>query len=434
MIAKIGRGSNLYGALTYNQIKVEKENGQILFTNRIIETPNGQYSVAQLAQSFEPYLIANRNTEKSTLHISLNPDPKDNVDDEKFKLMAQQYMQEMGYGEQPFVVFKHSDIERTHIHIVSVCVDEEGKKISDKFEKRQSMNVCRELENKYGLISATEKGHWQNDKIFRPVDYKKGDIKSQIASVIRHLPKYYQFLTLGEYNALLSLFNITTEKVEGELHGKMQQGLLYIPLKENRERAGHPFKASLFGKGAGLPALDLHFAKCKEDLKDNRAKAILKTAITIAVQSTNNEKDFKKQLAKQGINTVVRRNDTGRVYGVTFIDHNSKTVWNGSRLGKEFSANPFNDYWNHNIKPGIKELEEPQPEILQQTAQEDLPTEEPHELFDFLNKETPALSTDETGMIDGLGGLLPEAQGEDYEEIDFANKMKMKKNRKRGQK
>src|SRR5204862_5013919 len=126
--------------------------------------------------------------------------------------------------------------------------------------------------------------------------------------------------TLGEYNALLSLFNITTEKVEDKLHGKMQQGLLYIPLKENGERAGHPLKASLFGKDAGLPALDLHSAKCKERLKDSGAKTILKATITIAVQSTENEKDFKKQLAEQGINTIVRKNDTGRIYGITFID------------------------------------------------------------------------------------------------------------------
>jgi hypothetical protein len=81
------------------------------------------------------------------LHISLNPDPKDKVSDDKFREMAEQYMREMGYGEQPFVVFKHTDIDRSHIHIVSVCVDEEGKKISDKFEKMRSMNVCRELES-----------------------------------------------------------------------------------------------------------------------------------------------------------------------------------------------------------------------------------------------------------------------------------------------
>ncbi|PRZ22074.1 conjugal transfer protein MobB [Flavobacterium granuli] len=433
MIAKIGRGSNLHGALAYNQLKVEKENGQILFTNRIIETPNAQYSVAQLVRSFEPYLIANRNTEKPILHISLNPDPKDNVSDEKFKLMAQEYMQELGYGEQPFVVFKHTDIDRTHIHIVSVCVDEEGKKISDKFEKRRSMNVCRELENKYGLLPATEKGHRQNDKIFRPVNYQTGDIKSQIASVVRYLPKYYKFQTLGEYNALLSLFNITTEKIEGELQGKIKQGLLYFSLNEKGEKVGHPLKASLFGKNAGIPALEGHFEESKEALKNHTAKLTIKASIEIAFQSTNDEKNFKKQLAEQGVNVIVRRNDTGRIYGITFIDHNSRTVWNGSRLGKELSANTFNDYWNHNIKPEIKRLNEPHPKISQHNAMKDLPAEKPHELFDFLNKEVPASSTNETSIMESFGGLLPEAQGEDYEEQDFTNKMKKKRRSKRGQ-
>ena len=102
MIAKIGRSGNLYGALAYNQLKVENENGQILFTNKMIETANGHYSVSQLAQSFAPYLIANRNTEKHTLHISLNPDPRDEVSDDKFREMAEEYMREMGYGEQPY--------------------------------------------------------------------------------------------------------------------------------------------------------------------------------------------------------------------------------------------------------------------------------------------------------------------------------------------
>lgn len=427
MIAKIGRGSNLYGALAYNQLKVEKENGQILFTNRIIETSHGHYSVSQLAQSFEPYLIANRNTEKPTLHISLNPDPKDIVSDEKFKLMAQDYMQELGYGEQPFVVFKHTDIDRTHIHIVSVCVDEEGKKISDKFEKRRSMNVCRELENKYGLISATEKGHRQNDKIFHPVNYQIGDVKRQISSVVRHLPKYYKFQTLGEYNALLSLFNITTEKIEGELQGKIRQGLLYIPLNEKGERVGHPLKASLFGKNAGLPALELHFEKSKEALKNHTGKLTIKTAIAIALQSTNDEKNFKKQLAEQGINVMVRTNDTGRIYGITFIDHNSKAIWNGSRLGKELSANTFNYYWNHNIKPDIKKPVELQSKISKPNDT-DLPAEQPHQLFDFLNTDNH-----KDGLIEALGSLLPEAQGEDYEGQDFTNKMKKKRKRKRGQ-
>lgn len=429
MIAKIGRSANLYGALAYNQLKVENKKGEILFSNKIIETASGNYSVAQLAQSFTPYLIANRNTEKHTLHISLNPDPKDKVSDDRFMEMADAYMQEMGYGQQPYVVFKHTDIDRSHIHIVSVCVDEQGKKISDSYEKMRSMNVCRELERKYGLIPATDKEHKQIDKVFRPVDYKAGDVKSQIASVVRHLANYYQFQTLGEFNALLSLFNITTEKVQGELKGKMQQGLLYIPLNEKGERAGHPFKASLFGKNAGLPALELNYAKYKETLKDHPAKPTIKAAVTIALQLTSDEEAFKKQLVEQGINVVARRNDTGRIYGITFIDYNSKTVWNGSRLGKELSANTFNDYWNKNITPEIKDSVKLQSKIST-SNNTDLPANEPHHLFDFFN----TAEKHEENLIDAFGGLFPEAQGEDYQEQDFANRVKKKRNRKRGQK
>jgi len=422
MIAKIGRGSNLFGALAYNHLKVEKEKGEILFTNKIIETASGHYSVSQLAQSFEPYLIANRNTEKPILHISLNPDPKDNVSNERYREMAQQYMQEMGYGDQPFVVFKHTDIDRNHIHVVSVCVDEQGKKISDKFEKMRSMNVCRDIESKYELIPATDKEHRQSDKIFRPLDYQKGYIKSQIASVVRHLPNYYQYQTLGEYNALLSLFNIATEKVEIELQGKLQRGLLYIPLNDNGERAGHPFKASLFGKIAGLTALEMHITKCKESLKHHPTKPTIKAAVVIALKEANSEQAFKEKLAQQGINTVIRRSETGRIYGITFIDHNSKTVWNGSRLGKELSANVFNEYWNHNKNPEIKERDEVKQKISTPNN-ENTPMGEVHHLFDFINSHK-----DEIGLVESLGGLfIPEVQGEDYEEIDFANKMKKKK-------
>ena len=52
---------------------------------------------------------------------------------------------------------------------------------------------------------------------------------------------------------------------------------------------------------------------------------------------------FERELMRQGIGVVFRTNDAGRIYGATFINHADKTVFNGSRLGKEFSANVFND-------------------------------------------------------------------------------------------
>lgn len=431
MVAKIGRGSNLYGALAYNHLKVEKEKGEILLMQKMIETKNGKYAVSELAQSFAPYLIANRNTEKHTLHISLNPDPKDKVDNNLFKEIAEQYMQEMGYGEQPFIVFKHTDIDRTHIHIVSVCVDENGKKISDKFEKVRSMKICRMLEKKHGLIPATEKEHREHQRVFNPVNYKKGDLKSQIASIVRHLPAYYHYQTLGEYNALLSLFNITTEKVESELREKNRQGILYFPLNEKGEKTSLPFKSSLFGKKSGLPALEAHFTKSKTVLKDLPTKATLKAAISIALQTTDNELSFKDQLVQQGINIVVRKNSSGRIYGMTFIDHNSKTVWNGSRLGKKFSANTFNEYWYSTTKSKSK-ITFPSEKQYQAQHIASLPNETPHSLFGFLSDHSESEPTiDELGLIEALGGWIPQAQGEDYEEEAFAKRMKRKKKKRK---
>lgn len=427
MVAIINRGENLIGALSYNQLKVDKESGQVLSTQKIIEEPDGSYSIAQLSRSFELYLLANRRTEKPVLHISLNPDPRDKVSDTDFRNIAEDYMQEMGYGEQPFVVFKHTDIERTHIHIVSVCVDEEGRKISDKFEKRRSMDVCRALEKKYSLIVATEHKQSPQSHAFSPVNYKEGDVKSQMASVLRHLPKYYQFQSFGAYNALLSLFNVTAEEVKGEYNGIPKQGIVYFALNEQGEKASNPFKASLFGKTAGYAELQSYYGQNRIKLKDNPVKVLIKVKVEAAMQIASSETEFKKQLMEKGINTVVLRNGEGRIYGMTFIDNESRTVWNGSQLGKNLSANVFNDWWNNGNR-----TERPVQEIASKnTAPVSRETNQPQELFDFLGKEDMQYSHQENNLIEAFGGLLPEAQGEDYEEEAFANKMKRKVKRRK---
>lgn len=429
MIAKIGRSHNLYGALAYNHLKVEKEKGQILMTNKMIETQNGQYSVNQLAQSFAAYLIANRNTEKHTLHISLNPNPKNELNDEQFQKIAEYYMQEMGYGNQPYVVFKHTDTGRTHFHIVSVCVDENGKKISDKFEKRRSMNVCRELEQKFGLIPVISSENKQNHSIFQPVNYQNGDIKSQIASIVRHLPNHYRFQTFGEYNALLSLFNITAEKLEGERNGKILKGLIYFVLNDKGEKLGLPIKSSLFGKNTGLSALEKHLEKNKEHLKNHPRRVFLKSAISNALNNSTNEQTFKNQLAQQNINVIIRKNSENRIYGVTFIDHHSKTVWNGSRLGKEFSANVFHETWkNDNIQYNNSTTEN-NSSIIKMNENLNLPIEkEQYYLFNFLDEHK-----ERGNLLEIFGSLIPNAQQEEFDNFELNNDLKKKRRRRRNQ-
>src|SRR5690554_4255022 len=419
MIAKIGKGSNMYGAILYNQQKVETENGAILLLNKIPDTMNGRYSVAYFNKCFEPYLSANIKTEKTVRHISLNPDPKDKVSDEQFTEMAQEYMERMGYGNQPYIVFKHTDIDRTHIHIVSTCVGIDGKKIPDDYDHPRSMAICRDLEQKYNLHKVTEQEQKQGNKVFKPVDYQKGDIKSQIASVVRHLPKYYSFPTMGSYNALLSLFNITAEEVKGERNGQTVNGLVYVALDENGNKESNPFKASLFGKEAGIAQLQKHFEQSKEKMKTNPARSVLKNVVELAIHTTNNEKEFKQQLAEQNIQIVVRRNDNGRIYGITLIDNGSRTVWNASQLDRNLSANVFNDWWNNGNKSELKTQDS-----LASKANE-IDHQPTKDLFEFITQEH-SQSSDL-----GLFSLLPDAKGEDYEEEQFANRMKKKKKGKR---
>ena len=299
--------------------------------------------------------------------------------------------------------------------MVSTCVGIDGKKIPDDYDHPRSMAICRDLETKYNLNKALEQEQKQVNTVFKPVNHKNGDIKSQIASVVRNLPKYYSYSTMGSYNALLSFFNITVEEVKGERNGQTVNGLVYVALDENGNKTSNPFKASLFGKDAGITQLQKHFEQSKEKMKTNPARSVLKNTVELAMHTTSNETDFKKQLTEQGINTVVRRNDIGRIYGITFIDHESRSIWNGSQLDRNLSANVFNEWWNKGNKPELKM----QDSLISKANEIDYQTTK--DLFEFISQKHSQSSDS------GLFSLLPQAQGDDYDEEKFANAMKKKK-------
>ena len=332
MVAKIGHGTSLFGAISYNKLKVDDENGKVLFAQNIIEQADGTYQMPDILHSFEPYLSANKRTEKPIIHISLNPNPTDKVTDENFIKMAQQYMDELGFGEQPYIVFKHTDIDRTHIHIVSVRVKADGSCISDAYEKRRSMNICRKLEQEFNLTPA-DKQERQNVLPLQKVDYSKGDVKRQVANAVRELAKSYRFQSFSEYRALLSFFNLTAEEVKSEHKGKPYNGLVYSVLNKKGEKVGNPFKSSLFGKSVGCDALYKRMDKEKQTWKmDKATKNRLRADILKTITESKKRKSFEKNLLNKGISVVFRENEQGRIYGVTFIDHTSKTVLNLDQL------------------------------------------------------------------------------------------------------
>lgn len=347
MVAKIGKGSSLHGALSYNQEKVKEEQAKVLSSNRVMLNRDGSVNMYLANQSFTPYLDANKNTEKPVLHISINPHPDDKVSDDMYSEIAQTYMQKMGYGDQPYIVYKHEDLDRQHIHIVTVNVDETGKKIDDSNNFYQSKKITRELEQTYNLHTAEKKNRTEDLPTLRCVDYQSGDVKKQIANTTKALIKGYRFQSVNEFRALLSLYGVTVEEVKGEVKGKAYNGLVYSATDAKGGKVGNPIKASSMGKSVGYDALQSRLEYSVKYMKENKVFDSPKLIVHAAIDNYTDKQGFLNDLAKNVISIVFRENTEGRIYGATFIDHQSKTVFNGSKMGKEFSANVFNELFKN---------------------------------------------------------------------------------------
>lgn len=403
MIAKISATENLRGALGYNFKKVEKGEASILLAAELYQNSDGNYTMEDVLVDMEALMPKVCRTKKTVFHCSLNPHPDEKLSDETLTQIAKEYMEALGYGNQPYIVFKHSDIAREHIHIVSLRVDSRGQKINDKFEKRRSKQITDALERKFGLIPSskvTDKAMKETPK----VDIGKGNIKEQVASVIRMVLKHYKFCSLGELNAILSKYNLAIEEVKTEFRGKKYDGLVYVPTDDKGGKISTPINASDIGRGVGYTAVQNRLQKSKQTVKPlipTIRNKVLQTMRT----SPKTEEELRQRLEEQSLRVFIRKNESGRIYGITFIDDEVGVALNGSRLGKGYAANIFNGYFsNPTHNPFLDETLygspsvclEPSPTV--QPSQQD--TEEGDNLVDELIENMVGDSFTSTGNDD----------------------------------
>lgn len=248
MVAKITTGKDVYGALAYNQRKVDRGKDKVLLTHILREPSDGRFDVTTTAEDLLRWMPSHYRTEKPVVHVSLNPDPEDRLTAEQLSEIAEKYMERMGWGEQPYIVFEHSDIDRRHIHIVSVQVGQDGRKVKDSKRNERSVAVTEELEREYGLHPAKERKRSEDWRL-TAVDSTKGDLKRQIGAVVKPAATLYRFQTLGEFRALLAQYNIGVEEVRGERGGIPYRGLLYTVLdKDGNKAVAAPLKSFVFEK------------------------------------------------------------------------------------------------------------------------------------------------------------------------------------------
>ncbi len=311
MVAKISIGSSLYGALSYNGEKMNKEQGRVLGANKIILPADGQIDIARMVENFNAFMPKTGKTKKPVLHISLNPHPDDRLTEQQYEILAREYLEKLGFGEQPYIIYKHMDIDRHHIHIVTVNVNEQGKRLNQDFLFRRSKKITTEMEEKYNLRKA------QREKITPDMPIKKvdpsGDIKRQVANTVKMVGMRYKFQTMGEYNAVLSLYNIKCEQTDGRVNGREYHGLVYFATDDEGKVIANPFKASRLGKFASRTAVEGRFERAKEKID----VAPTRNRVADVLSHATDKEDFTSKLKDCGIDVVFRYTDEGRIYGVS---------------------------------------------------------------------------------------------------------------------
>ena len=383
MVAKINRGASLYGAVAYNQQKVDESTARIIAGNRMMTdlTGNPHNVMQQTLWAFESYLAANRNTEKPVLHISLNPSVDDRLTDGQFAELAREYMRKMGYGDQPYIVYLHEDIGRRHVHIVSTCVKENGEKISDAYEWNRSMKACRELESRFGLKPVADKRNELLEPYLKKADYRDGDVKRQVGNILKSVFTAYRFQTFGEYSALLSCFNIEAKQVRGEFEGTPYNGIVYTLTDDAGKPVCTPIKSSLIGKRFGYEGIEKRIAANVRDFRNRKWQPKIRDDVALAVHGCRgNREDFVRLLGEK----------------------------NGSRLGKEFSANAFEQLFN-------RPQEFPEPEFPGQ----------------YTGTRENLSGSMESAIEQAFGIFSPDINGPDPQEEALARRLQRKKKKKR---
>jgi hypothetical protein len=337
MVAKIKSGKSLNGALNYNENKVAKGSAVLISAQGFFKDACDLSRYEKLARLTD---LAGRNQRvtTNTLHASLNFDVSEKLDDVRLSDIVQDYMEGIGFADQPYLVYKHTDAGHPHVHIVSTNIDAQGNRISfHNLGKFQSETARRSIEEKYGLIKAESKKEQMAERIIpEPVIYGITDSKRAVSNLVNVVSRNYKFTSLAEFNAVLSLFNVVADRGNKTSVMYQKNGLRYWITDAKGQRLGVPIKASsIYGKPT-MHSLEKSFhlnTALRKPLKET-----LKHQIDQAIRKSINLNDLVRNLSKIQVDVVQRRNPDGKLYGLTFIDHRQKVVFNGSDIGKPYSA------------------------------------------------------------------------------------------------
>lgn len=343
MVAIIKTGHSIHRILNYNENKVREGVAEIISaTNYPMDVE--QLSFENKLNRLKNQVALNQNVSRNSVHVSLNFDPSEKLSNEILKGISDTYMQKIGFSEQPYLIYQHFDAGHPHIHIVSVKVRSDGSRIDmQNIGRNQSEKARKEIEQFFGLKRAEDSKKQQQLYSLKPVNlqkvqYGKSDTKRAITNVLDNILNEYKYTSLPELNAVLKQYNVMADRGSEESRIFKNRGLVYRLTDEQGNRVGVPIKASDFYSKPTLAFVEKKFVQNETARLPHKARVKNAIDLTLLKQHKQQLQELIKALDKEGINTVLRQNEDGAIYGITYVDHRTKCVFNGSILGKPYSA------------------------------------------------------------------------------------------------
>lgn len=355
MVAVIKTGHSVHSVFHYNENKVKEGKAKCIGEGSYpaaVQDMNLSMKLSRLTRQN----ALNANVKRNSVHISLNFHPSEKYADEKLLKIADAYMEKIGFGEQPYLVYRHDDAGHPHIHLISIKVRQDGSRIDmQNIGKNQSEKARREIEKQFNLVRA-EGRKAEDNALLKPIAaskvyYGKTESKKAMSGVLGSVLLNYKYSSLAELNAVLQLYNIKAERGSEDSRIFKAGGLVYRILDAEGKAAGVPIKASDFAIRPTLAFLEKRYTLNSTD-KTFEKKRIRSVVDTVFLRTDMDINRMVSLLQKEAIDTVLRKSDTGQLYGITYVDHVTKCVLNGSALGKNYSAKGIMERCDAGLKIG----------------------------------------------------------------------------------
>lgn len=343
MVAIINTGHSLRSIFNYNENKVSLGSAQC------IGEGNYPMDIEQLSASTKLNMLLkqlelNENVTRNSVHISLNFDPSEKeLSKEKLMEIAGTYMDKIGFGVQPYLVYQHFDAGHPHIHIVSIKVKSDGKRIDmQNIGRNQSETARKEIEKMFNLVRADSRKNKAELNLLpvniHKIQYGILDSKKAIDGILNNVIPNYKFTSIGELNAILNLYNVAAQMGKENSRMFQHKGLLYQIIDNDKKPIGVPIKASSFHFKPTLQYLEQKFEVNKKARLPDMKRVKNAIDITFLKNTKISLDELQKNLLKEGIALICRTSPQHVIYGITYVDHITNSVFNGSALGTPYAA------------------------------------------------------------------------------------------------